>query len=62
MRQTEVLQEIRKMRFLEVYDDWQSGRLSQEEAGQLLGMGDRNFRRSLPATVKKVRLDCWISV
>ncbi len=45
MRQTEVLQEIRKMRFLEAYDEWQSGRLTQAEAGQLLGMGERNFRR-----------------
>jgi len=45
MRQTEVLQEIRKMRFLEAYDDWRDGRLSQEEAGQLLGMSGRNFRR-----------------
>ncbi|MDQ6979988.1 MAG: hypothetical protein Q9M46_00785 [Ghiorsea sp.] len=33
------------MRFLEAYDGWRDGRLSQEEAGQLLGMSGRNFRR-----------------
>lgn len=32
MRQTEVLQEIRKMRFEEAYARWNQGRLTQEEA------------------------------
>ena len=45
MKQTEVLQEIRKMRFTEAYDGWQEKRLTQEEAGRLLGICDRSFRR-----------------
>jgi len=45
MRPTEVLQEIRKMRFKEAYDGWQARRLSQEEAARLLGITDRSFRR-----------------
>lgn len=45
MRRTELLQEIRKMRFEEAYGGWQSGRLTQEEAARLLGVCDRTFRR-----------------
>jgi hypothetical protein len=45
MKQTEVLQEVRKMRFKEAYDEWQERRLSQEEAARLLGICDRSFRR-----------------
>jgi hypothetical protein len=37
MRRTEMLQEIRKMRFEEVYFGWSESRLSQEEAAQVLG-------------------------
>ena len=33
------------MRFLEAYDGWRRGHLTQEEAGSLLGMSGRNFRR-----------------
>ncbi len=33
------------MRFLEVYERWERGYLTQEEAGELLGMSGRNFRR-----------------
>ena len=47
MRRTELLQEIRKMRFTEAYEGWQGGRLTQEEAAQLLGVGERSFRRYL---------------
>ncbi len=35
MRRTELLQEIRKMRFEEAYEGWESGKLSQEEAARL---------------------------
>src|SRR4030065_7835 len=42
---TELLQEVRKMRFEEVYGGWQQGRLTQEEAAQVLGVSDRTFRR-----------------
>jgi len=45
MRRTELLQEIRKMRFEEAYGDWTEGRLSQGEAARLLGVCDRTFRR-----------------
>ena len=45
MRRTEILQEIRKMRFEEVYFGWTESRLSQEEAVRVLGVCDRTFRR-----------------
>ena len=35
------------MRFLEAYEGWDEGRLSQFEAGQLLGMCERSFRRHI---------------
>ena len=47
MTRTRLLQEIRKMRFAEAYESWNSGRLSQHEAAHLLGMSERNFRRYL---------------
>lgn len=45
MSRTELLQEIRKMRFEEAYAGWQGGRLRQEEAARLLGVCERTFRR-----------------
>ena len=45
MRRTEMLQEIRRMRFKEVYDEWDKRRLTQEEAALILGVSDRTFRR-----------------
>jgi hypothetical protein len=45
MRRTEMLQEIRKMRFEEVYSEWNERRLNQEEAARILGVCDRTFRR-----------------
>ena len=47
MKRTELLQEVRKMRFDEAYGGWQSGRLTQEEAAILLGVCARSFRRYL---------------
>jgi hypothetical protein len=38
MRRTEMLQEIRKMRFEEVYSEWSESRLSQEEAALIPGV------------------------
>ena len=38
MRRTELLQEIRKMRFEEAYVGWDSGRLTQAEAASVLGV------------------------
>jgi hypothetical protein len=40
-----VLQEIRAMRFEEVYDRWSEDRLTQQEAADLLGVCERQFRR-----------------
>ncbi len=45
MRRTELLQEIRKMRFEEMYAGWNERRLTQEEAARILGVSDRTFRR-----------------
>lgn len=45
MRRTELLQEIRKMRFEEAYRGWTERRLRQEEAARLLGVCERTFRR-----------------
>jgi len=44
MKQTELLQELSKMRFEEAYDGCQLGRLTQAEAASLLGGGERTFR------------------
>jgi len=45
MKPTELLQEIRKMRFEEADTGWQARRLTQEEAARLLGVHERTFRR-----------------
>jgi len=45
MRRTELLQEVRKMRFEEVYGGWQKRSLTQEEAARVLGVCERTFRR-----------------
>lgn len=45
MRRTEMLQEIRKMRFSEVYLGWSKSQLTQEEAARILDVCDRTFRR-----------------
>jgi hypothetical protein len=45
MRRTELLQEILKIRFAEVYGRWDKGWLTQEDAAEILGVCDRMFRR-----------------
>jgi transposase len=47
MKRTEMMQEIRKMRFEEVYGGWEKGRLSQTEAAEILGVCSRTFRRQI---------------
>ncbi len=47
MKATELLQEIRKMRFKQAYEGWHAGELTQTEAARLLGMCERSFRRYL---------------
>lgn len=49
MRRTQLLQELRKMRFEEAYWGWQEKRLDQEEAACLLGVCARTFRRECGA-------------
>jgi len=45
MRPTELKQEIRKMRFEELYERCQEKRLTQEDAARELGVCERTFRR-----------------
>ncbi len=45
MGRTGMLQEIRRMRFEEVYDRWRERELTQEQAAFALGMSERTFRR-----------------
>ena len=45
MTRTQVLQEIRRMRFEEACGGWQQRRLTQEEAARLPGVCERTFRR-----------------
>ena len=47
MTRTQVLQEIRQMRFEEACRGWQARRLTKEEAARLLGGCERTFRRSV---------------
>jgi hypothetical protein len=47
MTRTVLLQEIRKMRFDEAYEGWDSGTLTQGQAAELPGMCERSFRRYL---------------
>ncbi len=47
MKQTEVFQEIRVMRFMEAYRGWQGGKLTQKETAMLLGVYERTFSRYL---------------
>lgn len=45
MRQTEMLQEIRKMQFEDIYEIWTEKKLTQEDAARMLGICSRTFRR-----------------
>lgn len=45
MKRTELLQEIRIMRFEEAFSIWTEGRITQEEAARMLGVCERSFRR-----------------
>ena len=47
MRRTEILQEVRKMRFEEIYGTWTERHLTQEEAARMLGVCSRTFRRHI---------------
>lgn len=45
MNRVRMLQEIRKMRFEELFNQWTEKRLTQQEASMLLGISERTFRR-----------------
>lgn len=45
MDKARVLQEVRAMRFEGLYERWTESRLTQEEAAQMLGVCERQFRR-----------------
>lgn len=45
MERAKVLQEIRNMRFEELHERWRAGRLTQEEAAEILGIDARTMRR-----------------
>ncbi len=45
MRRSELLQGLRAMKFENIYGRFLCGELSQAEAGELLGVGERTFRR-----------------
>jgi Helix-turn-helix domain len=45
MRRTAMLWEVFVTRFQEAFEQYEKHRLSSEEAGELLGMSGRNFRR-----------------
>lgn len=47
VRRKELLQEVRKMCFVEVYGGWKERRLTQEEAARMLGVSERTFRRQI---------------
>ena len=45
MGRAEVLQGVRRMRFEGLLDRHERGELSQQEAAEMLGIGERTFRR-----------------
>jgi transposase len=45
MKKSKILQEVRKMKFEEVYESRLAGKLTVEEAAQILGVCGRTFRR-----------------
>ncbi len=45
MTRTKLLQKVRIMRFMELYDGWHKRRFTQSEAASILGVHERTFRR-----------------
>ena len=45
MKSTQIMQEVRLMRFSEIYSRWQLKRLTVEEAAEILGVHQRTFQR-----------------
>ncbi len=57
MNPTQVLQEIRKMRFEEAYEGWSEGRLTQACAARILGVCERGLFDSNQALLLWVLID-----
>lgn len=57
MNRSEVLQEVRKMRFEEAHNQFRSRRLSCEEAAELLGSSVSTFTGIAAVMRKRVRRD-----
>ena len=55
MRRMEALQGVRMIRFLSVFERYEAAELSQLEAAELLGMGERTFRPIIAARVETER-------
>ena len=47
MRRTELLQEVRKMRFEEILGVWNKRDITQEEVARKMAVSDRTFRRHM---------------
>ena len=45
MRLTEARQGVRMLKFMDVFGRWDAAELNQVEAAELLGVGERTFRR-----------------
>ena len=45
MRLTEARQGVRMLKFMDVFGRWEAATLTQVEAAELLGVGERSFRR-----------------
>ena len=45
MRLTEARQGVRMLKFMDVFGRWEAASLTQLEAAELLGVGERSFRR-----------------
>lgn len=45
MRRTAAREGVRMLKFMDVFGRWEASELSQLEAAELLGMGERTFRR-----------------
>src|SRR5271167_2459628 len=45
MRRSEARQGVRMLRFMDVFGRWEAAALNQLEAAELLGVGERTFRR-----------------
>jgi hypothetical protein len=57
MTPTELLQEIRKMRFEKTFSIWTEGRITQEEAARMLNVSSRTFQPiAMAITIKRAKI------